>query len=216
MSELALETFVAYKAASTESGFEFFPSPRQVKKKAGKTVVTLADIPLPGNAPAPQGALTVLYGFRDAIEQMQQHHKTARDRGMSLVKVSFKLDVADITMSTTSLDSLAATRFLNLRRLSIDLQQRVLDAVNEMSANEGKRAVFFEKMADAGARPDLVCKAVRAEKLFQHIVAVAYTVPDGTPKGRQVATIFTSKVGSITLRGMPDPEPFSIELPVLR
>lgn len=221
MSKLALESFIAFKPAAPADGYEFFPKQRDVSRQGKNLVVTLGDVPLPGSIPHPQNGLTTLYGFRDALEEMQLQYAAARRNGMSLVKVTFNLDVKKIVMGTTNPDTIGDTRFLNLRRLSKDLQQLVLDGVNELSAKEGKKAKFYDRILHAGERPDLICAVIRSLKVFSHINSVVYMVPDGTPRGRQVATVFSTRpaddeesgengISGFSIRGEC---PFQIKLP---
>lgn len=211
MSKLALESFVAWKAAPN-GDLKFFPEPSAVSQQGKTTTITLGNVPLPSKIPAPERGLTVLYGFRDALDEMKAQFEHARRNGMNILKVSFHLDVDDIVMGTTNPESIASTKFLNLRRLSKDLQQVILDGVNELSARDGKKAVLYDRILQAGERPDLICKVIRSEKVFSHITSVVYMVPDGTPRGRQVATIFTTDVTDFATRG---DAPFQVKLPKL-
>lgn len=220
VSKIELESFLVYKRIGQPAEFAFHPAPGAVAGQGNALCVTLGNIPLPADSPAPDHALTVLYGFRDALNEMKRQYAQIRtDNELRLVKVSFKLEVADLIVGTTKVADLPNTRFLNLPRLSKDLQQVVLDGVNERSAHEGKRAVLYDRLLDAGERPDLICATLRAEPMFKHVAAVAYLVPEGVPRsngrrnGRQVVTIFTTAgVSDFALRGEA---PFKIQLPRL-
>jgi hypothetical protein len=211
MSELGLDSFLTFKPEKSGKGFVFYPQPSEVQTKDGRTVVVLGNIPLPPGIPAPENALTVLYGFRDPLDEIKKQYATARKEKMSLVKVSFSLEVGPIVMGTTKVEHIQETYFLNLHRLSMDLQTIIIDGVNELSAKENKRPIFFDRVSDIGARPDLICKVIRNEPLFKHVKAVVYKVPDGAGS-RQVATIFTSDVSALVFRGEM---PFEIALPIL-
>jgi hypothetical protein len=178
----------------------------------------MGDVPLPFSVPVSSQALTLLYGFKDVLEQMKEHYAEASKRGMTLVKVNIQLEIGELIMGTTTYESLARTRFLNLRRSHKDLQLEVIDMVNELQyrdAADKKNATptVFRKVGEIGARPDLVVAAVRAIKAFKDINSVCYTVPDSTAKGLQVISLMTDKIGPMTLRGMPTPAPLRIELP---
>lgn len=216
MSELALQSLIGYKPSSTDDGYVFHPKPRAVKKRGDKLVVTIGDMPLPHGIPHPPTGLTVLYGFRDALEELQRQYAVIQSQKMNIVKIDFKLEVGRIVTGTTGRDDIKDTKFLNLKRLSIDLQQMILDGVNELVAKENKKAVFFEKITEAGVRPDLICAVIHAEKIFRHVNSVVYVVPEPLPDGkkrlRQVATIFSSDVSEMAVRG---DHPFEVELPKL-
>lgn len=210
---LTLESFVLYKANESKRTFDFFPPPRDIKQIGGRTVLVLGDVPFPKNVPHPKNALTMLYGFRDALEEFQRQLRFARENAMSSIKVTFRVPVRSIVMGTTDLDKLHTTDFLNLRRLQANLSDIIVDGVNERASGE-KRGASFSRITEACQRPDLVCDVIRSEKIFQHIKAVAYMIPDDTnsARGRQVATVFTDRVEAPTFRG---DMPFDIVLPKL-
>lgn len=220
--DIGLASFFTYRP--TANGFEIYPMPKKISKgKGGRQSVVLGDIPLPAGVPAPAHALTLLYGFRDALDEMKDQYAIANTKGHSLVKIEFKLKVgtqdADtkIIMGTASLEDLPKSKFLNVLRLNQDLQQLLLDGVNEMLQVEAsktkKAALFYERMVEAGARPDLICDVIRKQPIFKHINSVVYSVPDGTPRGRKVCSIFEiDSVIDVSVRG---DAPFDIELPKL-
>lgn len=211
MSKLSLDSFVCYKPGDRQT--PFYPEPRAVKNRDGRQVVVLGDVPLPPGIPHPRNALTCLYGFRDALEEMQRQHQLAREEGLSLIKVTFKLEVGQIVMGTTDSEKLSTTNFLNMQRLKEQLMRVVLDGINERLAAESsksKRVKVCNSVLEAGERPDLICDVIRSEPMFSHINSVVYLVPDGSLRGRQVASIFTDEVTDLKFRG---DMPFDIELP---
>lgn len=213
---LTLESFVLYKVNNLSRSWDFFPTPRGVSQTKGRTVVVLGDIPFPAKVPHPTRALTALYGFRDSLEEFQRHLRFARENGMGNIKVSFRVPVRTIVMGTTDLAKLATTDFLNLRRLQVSLTEIIVDGVNELLSQEKNShgPSSFSKISDACQRPDLVCDVIRSEKIFQHIKAVSYMIPDETnvARGRQVVTLFSDRVETPTFRG---DMPFDIVLPKL-
>lgn len=220
--DIGLATFVTFDAKSTGSGV--YPEPFKVTPKAGgRSVVTLGNIPLPAGVPAPKNAMTLLYGFRDALDEMKGQYAKARKENRELVKIEFKLQVGTdapntgIVMGTASLEDIPKCRFLNILRLNQDLQQLLLDEINEALVVEAqkakKAAIYFDKIVEAGARPDLMCDAIRKHPAFKHVNSVVYSVPDGTPRGRKVCSIFeTDSIIDMNIRGSA---PFDIEIPKL-
>jgi hypothetical protein len=208
--KLQLNLFVTYKQQKN-AAFEFFPEPKAIRINPGQTTIVINDVPLPSGVPVPDRAITALYGFRDPLEELKKQYAIAKKNGMSLVKVSFDLEVGKIPIGTTNKEDVPCTSFLNLHRLSADLQALLIDDINQLSAKEGKWATFFDKIDDVGARPDLVCEAVRSNPMYGHIKVIVYKIKNGESV-RQVATIFTSDVSNIVFRGEM---PFDIELPLL-
>jgi hypothetical protein len=213
MSELALESFVTYKSKPEANSYDFYPLPRSVKNDESGTTITLGDIPFPAGIPLPEDCFSLLYGFRDPLEELKRQYAIARKNDMSLVKISFGLDVDEIILGTTTEADLPRTKFLNIRRISSDLQALIIDGMNELSAKESKFPIFFDKIADIGTRPDLICEAIKKESIFKNVNSVVYSLPDHTPRGRQVISIFSTQTKNIVFRGE---KPFNIILPNLR
>jgi hypothetical protein len=213
MSEISLDTFVTYKPSQAEVGFDFYPAPRAATREGERTKIVLGDIPLPEGVPYPTDSMTFFYGYKDTLEEFSRQHQRAEENRMSLVKVTAKLDVGQLIAGSINPDNVLKTRFLRLRMASAGLQQEILDEINRLSAERsGKGAKVFEKMLDACSRPDLLCDAVRSLPNLRHINSIAYHVPDGTPGGRQIATVFSTDVSEITFRGEGA---FDIDLPLL-
>lgn len=224
--DIGVALFLTFRPQGTNE-FDFFPEPTKVTKgKDNRLTVTLGNIPLPPGVPAPSNALTALYGFRDHLDEMKLQYEMARKRKASLVKVDFKLQVGTddpdtkIVLGTASLEDLPRSRFLNVLRLNQYLQEMLLSGVNKLLAEEAERskkaAVYYERIVHAGARPDLLCEVVRRQPEFRHINSVVYSVPDGTPRGRKVCTIFdTENVIDYHVRGAED-APFDLVLPKLK
>lgn len=215
---LTLESFILYRANNVTQSYVIFPRPREMKEVDGRTTLVLDDIPFPEGIPHPKNALTALYGFRDALEELQRQLRFARENQMDSIKVTFKVPVRTIVMGTTDAKKLPETDFLNLRRLQSSLADIIIDGVNNLLGKEsqetGLPCVSYSKITEACRRPDLVCDVIRSEKIFSHIKAVAYMIPDETnaSRGRQVATVFTDKVEALSFRG---DMPFGIEFPKL-
>lgn len=220
--DIGLATFITFKP--TGSNVEVFPEPMETAKgDHNRLEVTLGNIPLPAGVPAPKNAMTLLYGFRDALDEMKSQYALARQKGHELVKVEFKLQVgtsepdSKIIMGTAGLEDLPKSKFLNVLRLNEFLTELLLGDINAMLAAEAnkskKAAIFYERLVEAGARPDLLCEAIRKQEIFSHVNSIVYSVPDGTPRGRKVCTIFdTENVIDVTIRGEA---PFDIKLPSL-
>lgn len=214
-AQLTLESFLLYKHNTTKHTYEIFPEPRAIKNQDGRTSVVLGNIPFPEGVPYPKNALTALYGFRDALEEFQLYLRFAREKDMKNIKVTFKVQVNEIVMGTTDIEKLQTTGFLNLRRLQSDLAKIIVDGVNERMSSEvqnGKVLQPFNKTTEACQRPDLLCDVIRSEKVFSHIKAVSYMIPDSTNsrRGRQVCTIFTDQFEDVGFRG---DMPFDVEMP---
>lgn len=223
ISSIGLAGFISFK--HTGRSIDFYPDPMAMSQPAGgRPLITLGNVPLPPGVPAPLNAITLLYGFRDALDEMKLQYKVAAENGYDVVKVEFNLQIntdspdTGIVIGTVHEDVLHRSRFLNVLRLDIDMQRSLLDQVNNLMKKEskatGKAAEYFEKINAAGERPDLLCEAIRQNPLYKHLNAVVYSVPNGTQMGRKVCTVFdTTMAVKLVTRG---DAPFDVQLPVLK
>jgi len=210
MTQIALETFITFRELEAGS-FIFSPAPRAVNNENGAINVVLSDIPFPSGVPSPRNSLTVVYGYKDAVEEMQKQYALAKSTGMNLVAVSVGFDIGHQQVGVTSLSELPNILFLNVKRCSSEVQGILLDGVNELAANEGGEVSLFDKASQLGNRPDLLCDFVRTDSRFSHIAAVCYQFPSESPRGRQVVTILANNVVSVSTRGVC---PFEVQLPI--
>lgn len=211
MSEIALSTFLTHKL-NVGGGYEFFPMPSSVEQIAGRLRVLIGSVPVPQYLPPVRNALTFLYGFRDAIEEMQRQYALADAGGMSLIKIEFSLPVGDIGIGSISDENAEGAQFVNIRRFNDVLKFRLLSGINErLDTEPGPWRAF--SLEDAGWRPDLLCDVLRSWPMFSNLKAVVYSVPDGSRRGRQVATLFTTHgISNLKFRG---DLPFNLEVPLI-
>lgn len=234
VQEVGLGTFITF-AITPDNKLEVEPAPRAIyKKENGNYVLEVGDIPLPAGVVHPKNALTLLYGFQDALQEMKMQYAAARARGHELLKVEFRMSVGmgiDHKQGTVTMETVHQSRFLNLTRADkltkkdpngVIIGKRAIidllhDRMNEMLRAEANSrnevAVLHENFLDACARADILCDAIRSIPEFSHINTVVYCVPDGSPRGRKIATIFETKSkSSLAIRGTA---PFEIALPDL-
>ena len=232
IQEVGLGTFITF-AITRDNKLDIEPQPNAVfRQDDGDYVVVVGNVPLPPGVTAANNALTLLYGFQDALQEMKAQYAAARERGHELVKVEFKLSVGtgvEPKPGTTTMDTVHQSKFLNLtradkttkrdangvvigKRAIIDIIHERMNEMLQAEANaQGKAALIHEDFLNACARADILCDAIRSIPEFSHINSVVYCVPDGTPRGRKIATIFdTENIADFAIRGAA---PFSIALP---
>ena len=208
MSKLEFNTFITFRDDTKVSDANLFPAPAS----ANANRVVLGDIPFRNGVPHPKNALSVLYGYRDVLEELKRQHERAEQHALTLVKVSFALEVEAI-QGSVGVSDLSKTTFLNLSRASKELQDLIVEGVNLLAVAECDDPTLFDKGSQLGSRPDLLCDFLRTDAAFSHLDGVVYRIPDdGSVAGRQVATLFTTDVVDFTVRGDC---PFDLALPLL-
>lgn len=210
MGKVALETYVTWSNARGVDSIN--PEPRGVRISGRRPVVKLGDIALPAGLPHPNRGITMLYGFRDSLEVLHARRSEAAENGLNMRTITVEVDVGEIIQGMINEENIGKTSFVSLKRMNTDLQDVLLDRVNKLARKERPKHVDYTTVLEAGARPDLICDAMKTAP-FSHIEVVAYRVPVvGSRKGRQVATLLKTKnVVQVDVRG--DETPFDVELP---
>lgn len=168
-------------------------------------LVVLDNIPLPSDIIPPQNGITLLYGFRDALEEMSKYRQEADRTGSLFYTVSFEVEVGCILPGAITRENIRETRFVNLRRISSDLESDILHFVNGLLEKEGSE-LKIESIDDIGARSDLLGELVN-QPGFDHLTAIVWAIHGKGKKHRQVATLFkTSDVvrPDGTYEGIPE------------
>lgn len=214
MGKISVDFYVAYKR-NPGGSYAIHPTPRAVGLKGDRSVVMLGDVALPEGIPLPKNAITALYGNADSREELSDQMVRAEEQGMSFSKITATMEVGELLPTTIDLPALEIVEFANVKRVHRTVRQVLLDGVNELLVKEaGKRKAptVFTTAEDLGRRPDLLCQVVRTEPMFKNLKAIAYMVPNGTPRGRQVCTLFVDSFADKSVFGET---PFDVDLPKL-
>jgi hypothetical protein len=148
-------------------------------------------------SPRPGNGLLMLYGIRDALDEMQYWRTRARDLGAEFAHAEFEFAVGTIEVGLTDRPLLKAAagrnRFLNVRRMSAALQSDVLLHFSEYSDSEGTPLdERLPRLAQIASRPDLYDKAFIDDADLGRLDILVIPVADdpSSPKAvRQVAYV---------------------------
>lgn len=175
MAEVSLTAIVRYKGDTP-------PSP-----------VRLANIQFPKGKKPPEGGYAALYGFRDALDEISRQRREADAAKDHILSIDISVDVGEIIIGVMHIQQLPTTKFLNMRRMSKELNNLVVRYWEGYLRDEGvsEEAIAkqsFWQLQHVADRPDLVGRLWK-ENEFNHLAVIAYPVND---KGvaRQVATLF--------------------------
>jgi hypothetical protein len=148
-------------------------------------------------SPKPGNGLLMLYGIRDALDEMQYWRTRARDLGAEFTHAEFEFAVGSIEVGLTDRPLLKAaagrTRFLNVRRMSAALQSEVLQHFSGYAESEGTPLdERLPRLALLASRPDLFDKVFCDDADLGRLDILVIPVADdpSTPKAvRHVAYV---------------------------
>lgn len=168
-SKVKLTLFSLYRARSSEGRL------RAVERMVGAYDVRLGDdaraevlaASVPFNdrrfdpmAPKPGFGMLALFGIRDAIDELQRWRAIGRNSNAEFAYAELWIDVGEIETKLANRASLQApghrSRFLNLRRTTVDFQKEVLATFRRYVREEGGDPdATMVRVQDIATRPDL-------------------------------------------------------------
>jgi hypothetical protein len=172
-----------------------------VLRREPKGTVELANVAVAKDLRLPKGGLTLLYGFRHALEELSRQTKLAEKDGGQLVpvKVAMELVTVDNSVGWVSVGDLASLQMLHLGRVRPDLYNLIAEKLRTyMGDLTGLGRLDVEdKFA---RRPDLIGR-LHEEPEFAHLSVIVYRIDLGDEKILWAATIF-SVPGGITIESI--------------
>lgn len=188
-SSIQLTTFAAYVPASKDNGdleLKFGSSGIQVDKK-GHIDLIADSVPLRSKLVAPGSGLVMLYGHRDTSEELQKKRIEASSLGANFKFAEITVEVGPIFPGIFDESTIKTARFANLRRLTANLQQSILDSFQEYAKEEGEIIdADGDRITEIASRPDLFERLLREDKRFKKLEVFVIPVKEGNMI-RQVA-----------------------------
>jgi hypothetical protein len=164
----------------------------------------------------PEGALILLYGFREALEDISILMNDAKKLGNAACEVRVAIDIGET--SRTSPEDIKNTRMLNLFTISASMQREIEVAWKKIMKNEGFDIDhipddYFRNLNYVKRHPKLLSK-LREEDLFNHLEVICYPneVEGSKITGKRAAVFSFDHV--VSVQNMSNPE-IKIELPEL-
>ncbi len=213
MSKIKLATYAAYrKATSTAKQKKAGDTPEPEilfgaagftrDKVSGNWVFTCAPLPLgPGQRPPEQG-LTMLYGFRDTIDELKRRRDQARTAGAEFRSMEVEIEVGEIEVGLVDRKRVKDLKFVNLRRMTAALQSEILkkfsDYVTEEKKAAGRASRLVKDMDEdmsrvqqIAQRPDLFGRLLTEDRDLKGLEVLVIPIEDPEVRGgmRQIAYV---------------------------
>ncbi|HCI47797.1 MAG TPA: hypothetical protein DFI00_10920 [Rhodospirillaceae bacterium] len=165
--------------------------------------VTLADVPLPPRALPPAGAMTALYGFRDALEELSRLRKRWESDTVGFATVTLQAEIGKMPYGRVSPEKLSSYRFLYLDRITRPLEDICRQKFDGYAAEMGLEPMDpFRHAGFVCERPDFIGK-LHQEPEFNHLDVIVYRIDDPLTGPRQIASLFNKDaIVSIEARGV--------------
>lgn len=140
-----------------------------------RPIIEMPSVKLPTGKESPAGLLIMLYGFRDAIDEIKRQRDIAASMGVrdgvkqtifGMIKIGF--EVGEIYPGVVHPEQLPNLRFANVRRMSADLQKEILRRFEKYVAEEGGDIAEMRRVQQIASRPDLFGRLLK-DKMFKHL-----------------------------------------------
>lgn len=155
----------------------------------------IASVPLMYEQEAPPTSVGILalYGFKDAIEEIQKRRQEAREANAEFKFAEIECEVGEIELGLVDRAKLRGLRFANVKRMNAQLQSEILDKFAEYVEDEGGDVPgYMSRVQQIAMRPDLFGRLLEEDKDFKRIevlVIPVYGSKTYPTKVRQLAII---------------------------
>ncbi|PKU21956.1 hypothetical protein CWS72_23930 [Telmatospirillum siberiense] len=157
--------------------------------------------------PSAANGLTMLFGFRDAVSELQRQWKTAREKDIRLVSVNIQVDVGEMHRLRLGPADTPRFKFLYLDRLGQQTFAEMNRSLQRISTEaDGEWDSPFVPAGFVTKRPDMVGRMIDDLRttIFSSLELVVYRIDDPATGPRQVATLFSTKsVTAVEVQGVP-------------
>lgn len=191
MSTVKLTAFAGFKKGpKTAPGIEVLFGAADARLGAtGNYELLLSSVPLARNLRAPADGLLMLYGLRDSAEELQLRRAEVRAAGGSFQFAELEAEVGTIVTGIIDHEALKHCRFANIKRMSAELQQEIVDTFVEYVAEEGgDPSLEMNRLKAIARRPDLFGRLLAEHKAFKKVEVMIIPVIEGD-KMRQIAYV---------------------------
>lgn len=170
-------------------------------------------------APKPGHGMLMLYGIRDAADELQKWRAKARELNAEFTYAEFEFDVGKIEVGLTDKKLLRASgdssRFLNLRRMKSDLQIEILKHFEKYAHEDGMNVKEdMARISQIAMRPNYFDRLFQDYRDARHLDILVIPVADDDvstpPRIRQAAYV---RPGGKLIRTMQGRDDVSLILP---
>lgn len=193
MSTVKLSVFAAFKRrpkkAPTPGVDVVFGAKGFRINEQGLAELETASVPLAEGLTPPVGGLLMLYGLRDLTDELQRRRAEARAVGAAFQYAEFEVEVGDIVVGIIDKETLPGCRFANVKRMSIGIQQDIMDCFVEYIREEGGEPdVTMNRIKAIARRPDLFGRLLSENPDYQRLEVLIIPVEE-SGQVRQVAYV---------------------------
>lgn len=179
----------------------YFKSHKQIK---------LFNIPIAVPKRHPERGITLLYGFREALDELSRRQNAAASKGLDTYFLEAIVDVGLNIPGLVSPEKLPKTKMINLNRITVALEDIIIDYWRKYLADEGLSPQEIDQL-DWGtgqkyisAYPHLLDRLIQ-EPEFKHLNVIVYPVRTQDGHIVKAATIFNlDAITKTQVRYYPD------------
>lgn len=195
MSKIKLTAFAAFTVNpnSKKASIAFGATGIQLGPD-GRRIITMGSVPLhTRKMEVPDDGLTLLYGMRDAIDELKLRRDAAVAAGKEFHYADVDVEVGSVEAGLVNEKNVVGLKFANVRRMTVKLQTIILDAFGGYVEEAGGRLPGeMSTIKQIATRPDLFGKLLAEHPLFKTIDVLAFPVSDNAGQSapfRQLAYV---------------------------
>ncbi len=196
MSTVALTAFSVFRKV-TNNDVEILCGASAVRTTDHGVTLEVTSVPLRDNIfpQFPRGSLALLYGFRDALDELSRQRLGARDRRAEFASLNIAVDVGDVVVGHVALDTLRKARFANVKRMTAELQDLILTRFARYAAAKSKSSSEYSagatRLERLARHPELFDRLLATDSDFKNldVLVIPTASLDAPDRIRQVALL---------------------------
>lgn len=160
--------------------------------------------------PHPKNGITLLYGFRDALDEMSRRQNIAAGKGLDTFFIEATVDVGQIIQGLVSPEKLPKTNMINLGRITVALEDTIVDYWRKylkkhgVSKDQASEIDWGTGLKYISAAPYLLDDLIQ-EPEFKHLNAIIYPITTTDGHTVKVATVFNkAAIKTVQVRHYPN------------
>ena len=189
MSIIKLETYVAARTTGGRLACSYGVGEALPIDGSGRLPIIFGSVALPVGMHLPSSVMVMLYGFRDAVEEIDRQGKIlAPTHADCFQTIGVNFEVGDIFQGIMTAEDLPHARFANVKRMSSNLQHHIRDRFEHYLVRDGLSIDGIGRLKQIGRYPHLFDRLLR-EKAFKHLEVLVIPVEDESGRMRQFALV---------------------------
>lgn len=143
----------------------------------GQWVFSMGNVPTVEAMALPSQGLSLLYGFREVIDETAYWKKRVEDVGGEFHAAYLNVEVGEIHRATVGKAEIESLKFASIRRLKSELQHEILDDFSRQAKEESMDLKAFSRVKEIARHPEFLDHTLNLP-IFRNLEVFVYPVED--------------------------------------